>query len=165
MKNEMTSSGIGEDLIRAFVQLTASEMHLKTLYEKTVAEMENGIVDMSDEKTRDSQIEKANAYLEDLERIADIRRQTMRYVFDLFEGGDKDVWCMVKHLGVANMQIFEAYMNSDNDAELLQMAIESNGVFTSYVTRFLGMEITDCAACLSEALKGEDSGNSKAPKR
>lgn len=154
MKNPMSSSGIGEDLIRAFVQLSASEMHLKTLYEKTIAEIENGIADMSDEKVRSAMMEKANTYLSDIENIADLRRQTMRCLYDLFEG-DKDVWCMVKHLGTANMQLWEAWQASDDNPELIQLAMESNRMFVRYITQFLGMEITDCAACLSDMLKGD----------
>lgn len=152
MKNPMSSSGIGEDLIRAFVQLSASEMHLKTLYEKTIAEIENGIADMSDEKVRNAMMEKANTYLSDIEDVANLRRQTMRCLYDIFEG-DKDVWCMVKHLGTANMQLWEAWQASDDNPELIQLAMESNRMFVRYITQFLGMEITDCAACLSDMLK------------
>lgn len=156
MKNPMSSSGIGEELIRAFVQLSAAEMHLKTLYEKTIAEMENGLVDMSDSKVRNAMIEKANTYLDDIERTAEMRRHTMLCLFNLFDG-DKDVWCMVKHLGTANMQLWESWQASDNDPELLQLAMESNGMFVRYITQFLGMEISECAACLSDMLKGEDN--------
>ena len=61
-KNVNSSSGPAEDLIRAFVQMGCAEVHLKTLYEKTLAEMENGIVDVSDEKVRKEWIEKAGCY-------------------------------------------------------------------------------------------------------
>ena len=46
MNNPNSTSGVGEDIIRAFVQFGATEMHLKTLYEKTLAEMENGIINV-----------------------------------------------------------------------------------------------------------------------
>lgn len=158
MRNDLSSSGIGEDLIRAFTQMIAGEMHLKTLYEKTIAEMENGIADMSDEKVRTEYIKKTNDYLEDIEHLSDIRRRTMLKTFELFDGGDRDVWCMVKHLAVANMQVWEAYCGSDKDVELLELALQSNEMLVSYITRFLGAEVTSCAACLSDFLKGGNDG-------
>lgn len=154
-KNVYSSSGAAEDLIRAFVQMGCAEMHLKTLYEKAVAEMENGIVDMSDADARGSHVEKMNAYIEDLKTTADLRRKMMLKCFSLFEDGDKDVWCMIKHLGISNMCAWETWQASDDDPELLDLAIESNKLFTTYLTRFFGMEITSCASCFSDALKGE----------
>lgn len=153
--NEHSSSGQAEDLIRAFVQMGCAEVHLKTLYEKTLAEMENGIVDVSDKEVREAYIEKANDYREDLIASAQLRRRMMYKCFSMFENGDKDVWCMIKHLGISNMCAWETWQASDDDPELLDIAIESNRLFTKYLTRFLGMEITDCASCFSDYLKGE----------
>lgn len=155
-KNIQSSSGLAEDLIRAFVQMGCAEMHLKTLYEKTVAELENGMVDLADADAREAHIAKANDYIEDLKQTADLRRKMMLKCFNLFEGGDKDVWCMIKHLGISNMCAWETWQASDDDAELLELAIESNKMFTKYLTRFLGLEITSCASCFSDALKAKD---------
>ena len=155
--NTHSSSGMAEDLIRAFVQMGCSEVHLKTLYEKTLAEMENGIVDVSDKEILQKYIEKANSYREDLIDTAQLRRRMMIKCFELFDGGDKDVWCMVKHLGISNMCAWETWQASDDDPELLDIAVESNKMFTKYLARFLGMEITDCASCLSDYLKGMES--------
>jgi hypothetical protein len=55
------------------------------------------------------------------------------------------------------MTLFEAYQASDDDAELLHMAYEANEAFTNAMSRFLGVEITSCAACFADALKGEDT--------
>ena len=154
-KNPMSSSGIAEDLIRAFVQMGCAEVHLKTLYEKTLAEMENGIVDVEDDEIRKAWIEKVESYREDLIESANLRRRMMSACFDMFDG-DKDVWCMVKHLGVSNFCCWETYMASDDDPELLDIAIESNKLFTKYLTRFFGMEVSPCSACLSDALKGKE---------
>lgn len=155
-KNEFSSSGIAEDMIRAFVQMGCAEVHLKTLYEKTLAEMENGIVDVEDEKVRHKWMEKAEQYRQDMIASADLRRQMMVSCFEMFEGGDKDVWCMVKHLGVSNFCAWECYMASDDDPSLLDIAVESNKLFTKYVSQFLGTEISDCAACLSDFLRGKE---------
>lgn len=157
-KNNNSSSGMGEDLVRAFVQMGCAELHLMTLYQKTYAEMENGIVDMEDANVRQAQIEKAERYREDLIETADLRRQMMLKCFDLFEDGDKDVWCMVKHLGISSMCAWETWQASDDDPDLLYLAVQSNKMFTKYLTQFFGMEITDCASCLSDMLKGKENG-------
>lgn len=155
-KNPLSSSGAAEDLIRAFVQMGCAEVHLKTLYEKTLAEMENGIIDIEDEKVRREWIEKAESYREDLIESANLRRMMMSACFDMFEGGDPDVWCMVKHLGISNYCAWETWQASDDDPELLDIAIESNKLFTKYLTRWLGFEVSPCASCLSDMLKGKE---------
>ena len=155
-KNQMSSSGAAEDMVRAFVQMGCAEMHLMTLYQKTYAEMENGIVDMENAEVRKAQIEKAERYREDLIETADLRRQMMRKCFELFKDGDKDVWCMVKHLGISSMCAWETWQASDDDPDLLYIAVQSNKIFTKYLTQFFGMEITDCASCLSDMLKGKE---------
>ncbi len=155
-RNLDSSSGAAEDLIRAFVQMGCSELHLKTLYEKTLAEMENGIADMSDPEVRNAYIEKANAYREDIIEASQLRRRMMIRCFEMFDGGDKDVWCMVKHVGISSMCAWETWQASNDDPELLDIAVESNKLFVKYLTRFLGMEITSCASCLSDYLKGKE---------
>lgn len=155
-KNPQSSSGAAEDLIRAFVQMGCAEIHLKTLYEKTLAEMENGFADMSDPDVRDAYLEKAEQYRTDILETAQLRRQMMLKCFDMFEGGDPDVWCMVKHLGMASMCAFETWEASDDDPSLLAVVIESNKLFVKYLSQWLGFEVSPCAACLSDMLKGED---------
>ena len=156
MKNRDSEVGQAEDMIRAFVQFGAAEIHAMNLYYKTTAEMENGLVDVEDTEVLQKHLEKAGQYQEDINTCANLRRSVMRTLFSMFEG-DKDVWCLVKHLGIGAMTIFEAYEASDNDPELLNEAYEANKVFVKAVSRFLGIEITDCAACLSDALKGTNN--------
>lgn len=153
-KNSNSSSGMAEDLVRAFVQMGCAELHLMTLYEKTYAEMEEGLVDMEDPEVRKAHIAKAERYREDLIESAEVRRSMMRKCFDLFEGGNPDVWCMVKHLGTSAMCAWEVWQASDDDPDLLYLAVEANKLFTKYLSEFFGMEITPCASCLSDALKG-----------
>ena len=155
-RNPQSSSGIAEDLIRAFVQMGCAEVHLKTLYEKTLAEMENGIVDIGDEAVRKEWMQKAESYREDLIESANLRRRMMSACFEMFDGGDKDVWCMVKHLGISNMCAWETWQASDDDPELLDIAIESNKLFVKMLTQWLGMEITSCASCFVDMMKGKE---------
>lgn len=152
MKNEMSEVGYAEDLIRAYVQFGCAEIHAKTLYEKATAELENGIVDTQDEKVLQKQLEKVEQYRLDIGNYADLRRKMMRKLFEMFDG-DKDMWCQAKHLGIGAMCLFEAYEGSD-DPDLLAMAYEANKEFISAMSRFLGIEWTDCASCFSDYLKG-----------
>lgn len=146
--------GIAEDLLRSIVQLSCSELHAKTLYEKYTAELENGIIDNEDPDVVDEQIKKIEDSLADLNELAQLRRQAMLTLFNLYEG-DKSYWCQVKHLGAAAYCLMECYLASDDDANLLTLAMDTNRAFTRAVSHFIGVEITDCAACLSEALSVE----------
>lgn len=155
-RNDFSEVGAAEDLLRAVVQMGAAEIHAMGLYFKTTAEMENGLVNIDDPEVLQKQIEKAEMYREDIETYATLRRQMTAALKDMVgtEEANKDMWCMVKHLGLSMMQCFEAYENSDNNLELLNLAYEANKAFTKAVTRFLGIEITDCASCLSDSMKG-----------
>ena len=158
--NKSSEVGAGEDLLRAVVQMGAAEIHAMGLYFKTTAEMENGLVNIDDPEVLQKQIDKAEMYREDIETYATLRRQMTTALKDMVgtEEANKDMWCMVKHLGLSMMQCFEAYENSDNNLELLNLAYEANKAFTKAVTRFLGIEITSCSACLSDSLKGVGKG-------
>lgn len=155
-RNLASEVGSAEDLLRAIVQMGAAEIHAMGLYYKTTAEMENGLVDIDDNEVLQKYLDKANMYLEDIETYAVLRRRMTTALKEMVgtENADKDLWCMVKHLGLSMMQCFEAYENSDNNLELLNLAYEANKAFTKAVTRFLGIEITDCASCLSDSMKG-----------
>lgn len=155
MKNKDSETGMAEDMLRSIVQLGATEIHYQTLYNKAVAEMENGIIEVDVKEVRDKQLDKIAYYRDEINSVADVRRKMMRKLFSLFEGGNKDAWCLIKHLGIASMTAFEAYQASDNDVEMLDIYYEINKEFNKAVSDFLGMEIMDCAACLSDALKGE----------
>lgn len=155
MRNENSTSGIGEDLLRTIVQLASAELHAKTLMEKARAELENGLVDLSDTDVLNNQIEKVKQFTEDINEYAQLRRRTMLKLFSMFEDGDKDMWCQIKHLGSAMMTAFEAYEASDDDVELADLAYDINKEFIKATSRFLGTEITDCASCFSDFLKAE----------
>lgn len=154
MKNVDSETGMAEDMLRSIVQLGATEMHYQTLYNKSVAQLENGLIEVEKDEVREKQLDKINRYREEINDIADVRRKMMRKLFSLFDGGNKDAWCLIKHLGVASMTAFEAYQASDDDAELLDLYYDINKEFNKAVTDFLGAEITDCAACVSDFLKG-----------
>lgn len=154
-RNSMSETGMAEDMIRSFVQFGAAEIHAKGLYEKTTAELENGYIDVENNDVLQKHLEKCEQYRKDIETYANLRRSVTRHLFGMFDG-DKDAWCLVKHLGIGAMTLFEAYEASDNDLELLNLAYEANKAFVLAMTRFLGVEISDCAACLSDSLKGAD---------
>lgn len=153
MENKNSEIGAAEDLIRSIVQMSCAEIHAMGLYFKAVAEMENGLIKVEDPDVLQKQIEKTEMLIDDIKNYATLRRQMMNVLQRTFDG-DKTMWCMIKHLGLSAMQVFEAYENSDNDVELLQLAYEANKAFVKAMTRFLGVEITDCAACFSDMMKG-----------
>ena len=154
MKNKDSETGMAEDMLRCIVQLGATEIHYQTLYNKARAELENGLIDVSDDNTRISQVDKIEYYRDEINDIASVRRRMMKHLFNMFEG-NKDAWCLIKHLGVAMMTAFESYQASNDDLDLLDIYYDINKEFNKAVADFLGMEITDCAACLSDFLKGD----------
>lgn len=156
-KNAMSETGIAEDLIRSYIQFGCAEIHAKSLYEKTIAELNNGIIDVEDNEAVQKHLERAEMFKEDINTYAGLRRDVMRALLELFPDGDRSMWCQAKHLGIGMMTLFEAYQASDDDVELLHMAYEANEAFTLAISRFLGVTITSCSACLSDALKGADS--------
>lgn len=147
MENPHSSDGIAEDLIRSFVQFGTAEMHLKTLVEKTLAKIENPSPDDPDDL-----MEQLVGYEDQMEEVASLRRKAMLTLFEMYNG-NKDAWCLVKHLGIGAMQMFEAYQASDNDVEFFNLWVESNKAFTKALCVFLGVEITDCSACFADMLK------------
>lgn len=155
-ENVNSSDGLAEDLIRAFVQVGCAESHAKTLLEKATAEMENGLIDVEKPDVLAGQIEKINDLTEEINALAELRRDMMRELQKRYPDGDPSYWCMVKHLGVGTYTAFEVYQASDDDAALLNIALESNKRFVKAMTHFLGVEITECAACFSDALKRKE---------
>ena len=153
-KNLQSETGQAEDMIRAYVQFGCAEIHAMGLFYKANAEIENGMIDVGDKEVLETQTNKIEQYQKDIETYANLRRSVMRKLFSMFDG-DKDMWCQAKHIGIGTMTLFEAYEASDNDMELMMLCIEANKAFTSAMSRFLGMEITDCAACFADMLKGE----------
>lgn len=155
MQNNHSSDGIAEDLIRSFVQIGSTEIHVKTLLEKRISELETGIVEVENAEVLKAHLEKIGDLKEELEELAQIRREDMFYLYKLYgEKGDKEKWCTVKHLGIAAMTAFEVWQASDGDEELLTMAIRKNKMFLKAVTQFIGVEVTECASCFADILKG-----------
>lgn len=155
-KNPNSESGIAEDLIRSYIQFGCAEIHAKTLYEKTIAELNNGLIDIEDNEAVQKHLERAQMFRDDINNYAELRRGIMRKLLEMFPNNDRSMWCQAKHLGLAMFTLFESYEASDDDAELLHMAYEANEAFTLAMSRFLGVEITACSACFSDALKGEN---------
>lgn len=153
MENKHSTDGIAEDLIRSFVQIASAEMHAKTLLEKSVSELENGLIDL--ETDLETQLQKITEYKEEITTLAELRRTDMLYLFDLYGSrGDKEKWCTVKHLSIAMMTAFEAWQASNQDEALLSAALAKNKLFIKALTQFLGVEVTECAACFADIIKG-----------
>ena len=152
--NRNSEVGQAEDMIRSYIQFGCAEIHAKSLYEKTIAELNNGLIDVEDSEAVAKHLERAEMFKDDINNYASLRRDVMRALLELFPNGDKSMWCQAKHLGIGMMTLFEAYQASDDDVALLHLAYEANEAFTNAMSRFLGVEITSCAACFADALKG-----------
>ena len=157
MHNKHSSDSIAEDLIRAFTQVGNTELHTKTLLEKRVSEIENGMIE--DEQISD-QMEIINELKEDLEVQAQTRRELMLYLYRLYgEKGNKEYWCVIKHLSYAMYTTFEAYQASNKDEELFSLYLQINKMFIKALSQFLGVTITECSACFGDILKAEMKGD------
>lgn len=154
MGKNIQSDGIAEDLIRSIVQTACAEVHSKTLLEKFEAQLSDGIIDLNDDAAVQKQILLIEDIQTEINALAELRRSIMLKLFNMYNG-DKNYWCLIKHLGVAAYTAFEAYQASDDDGELLNLAIEANKRFVKALTHFLGVEITDCAACFADMLRKE----------
>lgn len=152
MKNVNSSDGIAEDMIRSFVQFGAAELHLKTLVEKCEARLRDGLTDDADKE-----VELLLEYQKQLNSVTELRRSTMRNLFSMYDG-NKDAWCLVKHLGMGMITAFEAAQAADFAPEFYELWLRANAEFTKALSEFLGTEITDCAACFADMLKGENNG-------
>ena len=154
----IVSDGLAEDTIRTFQQLACTEGHYKTLIEKYSSELNNGLIDVADEAVLSAHLDKLNGVIDELGAVAGLRRDVMLNLMNAYEGHDPSMWCAVKHLSVAAYCAFEAYQASDNDGDLLNQWLNINARFVNAVTRWLGTEITDCQACLSDILRAEKKG-------
>ena len=155
MRNPNSSDTMAEDLIRVITQLTCAEGHLKTLLEKATAELENGLIDVENEDELEKQLFKIDVIKSEIGDAAQIRRKSMKKLFDMYDG-DPTWWCMVKHLASASYTAFEVWQASDDDPELLAIAIDTNKRLVTAITMFLGMEITDCSSCLGDMIKAKE---------
>lgn len=148
------SDGASEDMIRAIVQTACAENHAKTILEKYEGQLENGYIDGENKEAVSAQLEKIADINYELNELAELRREMMLQLMNNYNG-DKDYWCMVKHLGTAMYCAFEAWQASEDSPELYDVYQKANKRFTKALTHFLGVEITECAACLQDIMSAE----------
>lgn len=115
-----------------------------------MSEIENGL--SNDINATIHEVEDLNNELLD---YADMRRKQMLLLYKMYgEKGDKKQWCIVKHLSMAMYTMFECWQASEDD-EMQRMYLDINAMFIKAVTKFIGTEITSCASCFADILKGE----------
>lgn len=156
------ADGMAEDLIRSIQQLACTEGHYKTLIEKYNSELNNGIINTDDQEAVTAHIEKLDDAIQELGAVAELRRAIMLRLMNSYKNHDRSMWCAVKHLSVASYCAFEAYQASDDDGELLNLWLDANARLVKAVTRWLGVEITDCQSCFSDILKANNPWTSQA---
>ena len=159
--NKNSEVGLGEDLLRAIVQMGCAEVHAQSLYFKVESQLEHGLVDVTDPDILQKTIDKADMFREDINTYADLRRRMTKALMDMFEDSDPLMWCQIKHLGIAYYTALESYEASDDDPELMALAYQSYKAFIKAVTRFLGTEITECSSCFSDLMKATTKGEAE----
>ena len=146
------SDGMAEDILRSITQLICAEGHYKTLIEKYDSELNNGLIG---EEDATDYVERINEAVDELQSVSEERRALMLSLQDQY-GGDTHYWCLVKHLAAASYNAFEAYQASDNDAAMLTRYLKIHKRFIKAAAAWLGFEPMECAACFSDALKGNE---------
>lgn len=148
MVNVNSSSAAAEDIIRAIVQYSASEQHLKTLIEE-----ETSLLAFNDPK---GSIDSLNYANNQLTKVSALRRKLMNYLKEKFPEGYVKAWCLIKHNGGASSFVFEAYQALE-DPLLYDMMLDANEIFIGDLTAFMGMEPVSCAACFGDMLKDKEN--------
>lgn len=151
-QNSKSTSGFLEDLVRGFVQLASVELHAKTALEK--AEHNLTIVEMENLSEATNALERAD---EHLQRVTNLRRQSMNVISNYAEKLNPEKWCEVKHSAMAMYTIFESYQADPKNDDLSELYFETNNLFIEIMSDFLGFTIEPCASCFSDALKGATS--------
>jgi len=149
-ENQNSTDGFYEDIIRSIVQMSAMELHLKTLIEKIFSELQTAEVE---------QMVLLNQELSDLKtelaEVTDVRREDMLLLYGLFGCvGDAKQWCSVKHYAMASITAFEVYQ-ADASALAFDQWQRKNSLFIRSLSKFLGIEVTECAACFGDIIKAE----------
>lgn len=148
-ENKYSTEGMLEDLIRAMVQLACTELHEKTNLERLNADLELDKIEFGKFDAQEVEL------IASLDKITELRRVHQQLIYELAGGvGDMKQWCKVKHMAMAMYTTFEAYQASDNDQRLYTAYLNVNKLFIETMTKFLGMQITDCASCFTDILKG-----------
>ena len=154
----IVSDGAAEDMIRAFVQIGCAEIHAKTILEKAMMAnraREAAIIDLEDSEAVERQMKKISDIEEEMNDLANLRRRIMLRLFDQYDG-DKDYWCVIKHVGTGAYTLFEAY-EATGDPSLYELALEANKAFIRALTHFLGIEITSCASCFADMIRRQNA--------
>jgi len=151
-----TSEGAGEDLLRTIVSLVSVEAHSKTIIEHYSSQLREW--ELTDEEVNEN-VSKLITEQDFMDGVATQRRELMKLLMKMFgDQGDKRKWCTVKHLAQAQYTIYEVYQAlSDGEvrSEVFNHWQEINAQFIEAVSALIGVEITSCASCFTDIMKGE----------
>ena len=161
--NKHSSTGIVEDLLTNIMHLCAIEYHLNILIRKY--EDENKFIynmeatefqSTSDLEEIENNQEKLMGLVMLLNEVTANRRKAMLKLKESAQdGGNPDLWCLVKHVLTASVTAFEVFQNNVLDRELEEIWLNQSRVANQVIAGFLGYEVTPCSACLSDQMRGE----------
>lgn len=161
MVNKNSSVGITEDIIINIMHLGASEYHLEILIRKYEDQnkfwyfKDNPEVQTEEEKVSvvDTDVKISDTILL-LDTVTKQRREAMKLLkAQATEGGNPDLWCLLKHVLIATITAFEAWQVDLSNDDVKTAFLEQSRVTNQVLAMFLGYEVTPCSACLTDQLK------------
>lgn len=159
--NKNSSVGKVEDMLTQIKNQIAIEYHLNILVKKYEDQIAFWYAGGDTSALSDTEITELNA-TEDkvmqtevlLRTATDTRRNAMKALLELAnDDGNKDLWCTLKHVLVAEITAFEVWQVDLNDVHAKQRFLDVERLTNQVVALFLGYEITPCSACLADQLE------------
>ena len=154
MKNNDSTSGMLEDMVRSMTQLASMELHAKTYLEKANDKLAGAEPDQIPEM-----LDAVQAAEKHLQKVTELRRNAMRTIASYSDDVNTEKWCEVKHAAMAMYTAFEAYQANES-TDLYNYYMDCNDLFITVVAEWLGFNIPACASCFSDAMKGVDTNGS-----
>ena len=157
--NKNSSSGVAEDALRAIREARALENHQFTLMMELDSKWKDSLnADELDTDALERVMEDVRESVEDMLKISQIRRKRMKYATDIFNNkGDEKKWCSIKHVLGLIESTFEIWQ-ADPTPENFEDLVDVNELTIKFITKWLGVEITSCAACFGDILKATERG-------
>lgn len=159
--NKDSSVGITEDLLTNIMHLCASEYHLNILirkYEDQITFWYNdGMPEFQSAEDLDNIVINEGIIKDCVETLSNItvqRRNAMKLLkSQANENGNKDMWCLLKHMLTATVTAFEVWQVNLLDEHTKRIFIDQSRATNQVIAMFLGYEVTPCSACLTDQMK------------
>jgi len=150
MKNTRSSVGVIEDMLCGLMHDVATENHLRIKLNYLNREMR--LKSEAGEDVSDLNEDFYNTQTS-LELTTELRRSRMRLIQDTVGETDDKMWCTIKHQSLSLQTAFEQWQDNFEDYGRYEFYLKAQELYTRCVSAWLGFEVQECAACLSDMLK------------